>query len=158
MADNPSADPSAPAGAVRCANCGQANRVPAVAAGVPACASCHRPLPWITDAGEGDFAEVVERAGLPVLVDMWATWCPPCRMVSPALEQLAAERAGSLKLVKVDVDTAPGLAQRFAVRAVPTLMVMRDGKVLARQAGASSLPALRNWLDGAIGERDTGTS
>ena len=62
--------------------------------GVPQCGNCHHPLPWITDAGDDDFAEVAEQASMPVLVDLWATWCGPCRMVSPALEQLATERAG----------------------------------------------------------------
>lgn len=121
------------------------------ARGVPRCENCLQPLPWITAAGDDDFAEVVERATLPVLVDMWATWCGPCRMVSPALEQLATERAGRVKLVTVDVDAAPALAQRFAVQAVPTLMVLREGKVLARQAGAAPLPVLRGWLDDTIG-------
>jgi thioredoxin 2 len=72
-------------------------------------------------------------------------------MVSPALEQLATERAGRVKLVKVDVDAAPQLAQRFRVQAVPTLMVVRDGEVVARQAGALPLPALRQWLDAGVG-------
>jgi thioredoxin 2 len=71
-------------------------------------------------------------------------------MVSPALEQLATERAGEIKLVKVDVDSAPKLSQRFEVRAVPTLMVLRDGEVIARQPGAAPLPALRSWLDQAL--------
>ena len=87
---------------------------------------------------------------MPVLVDLWATWCGPCRTVSPALEQLARERAGALKLVKVDVDAAPAVSQRFAVRAVPTLLLMRDGRVLARQSGAAPLPALRSWVDDAL--------
>jgi thioredoxin 2 len=78
-------------------------------------------------------------------------------MVSPALERLATERAGQLKLVKVDVDTAPRLSQRFEVRAVPTLMVMRDGEVLDRQPGAAPEPALRAWLDQALRSKDTGT-
>jgi thioredoxin 2 len=71
-------------------------------------------------------------------------------MVSPALERLATERAGELKLVKVDVDAAPRLSQRFEVRAVPTLMVFRDGRLLARQPGAAPEPALRSWLDQAL--------
>ncbi|HXV92976.1 MAG TPA: thioredoxin [Pseudonocardia sp.] len=149
--------PSAPTGTVRCPHCGTTNRVPSAARGVPRCGSCHRPLPWITAAGDDDFGEVVERSTLPVLVDMWATWCGPCRMVSPALEQLAAERAGHLKLVKVDVDTAPRLSHRFGVQAVPTLMVLRDGRVIARQAGAAPLPALRSWLDAAVGGSAGGT-
>lgn len=144
---------SAPAstGTVRCPHCGRTNRVPSAARGVPRCGNCHRSLPWITSAGDDDFGEVVERATLPVLVDMWATWCGPCRMVSPALEQLATEHAGEVKLVKVDIDAAPRLAQRFEVQAVPTLMVLRDGEVIAREAGAAPLPALRKWLDDAVG-------
>jgi thioredoxin 2 len=94
-------------------------------------------LPWIVDAGDEDFAEIAEQATVPVLVDLWAVWCGPCRMVSPALEQLAREKAGQLKLVKVDVERAPKLAQRFAVQAVPTLIVLDRGKVIARQLGAA---------------------
>jgi thioredoxin 2 len=71
-------------------------------------------------------------------------------MVSPALEQLASERAGQLKLVKVDVDKAPALSQRFAVRAVPTLLLLDHGQVLVRQSGAAPVAALRNWLDQAL--------
>jgi thioredoxin 2 len=134
-----------------CPHCGKRNRVPAVAEGVPRCGSCHRSLPWIADAGDDDFSEVAERARLPVLVDLWATWCGPCRMVSPALEQLATERAGRIKLVKVDIDAAPSIARRFGVQAVPTLLILRGGDVVARQAGAAPLPALRSWVDGALG-------
>lgn len=135
---------------VTCPHCGQRNRVPAGGAGKPRCGKCRQWLPWITSASDGDFATVVESASVPVLVDLWATWCGPCRMVSPALEQLAAERAGTLKLVKVDVDTAPGLSQRFEVRAVPTLLLMDHGRVLARQSGAAPVAALRSWVDSAL--------
>jgi thioredoxin 2 len=135
---------------VTCPNCSKRNRVPAAADSIPKCGNCHQPLPWIADAGDDDFAEVAERGPVPVLVDMWATWCGPCRMVSPALERIATDRRGQLKLVKVDVDKAPRLSQRFEVRAVPTLMVLRDGEVLARQPGAAPEPALRNWLDQAL--------
>ncbi|MCU1607095.1 MAG: thioredoxin [Modestobacter sp.] len=135
---------------VTCANCGKRNRVPAAAGSVPRCGNCHHLLPWIADAGDDDFADVVERAPVPVLVDLWATWCGPCRMVSPALERLAAKRAGRIKLVKVDVDASPQVSQRFEVRAVPTLMVLRGGEVIARQAGAAPEPALQSWLDGAL--------
>jgi thioredoxin 2 len=136
-----------PARLVRCAHCGRKNRVPAAAAGTPRCGNCHRPLPWIVDAGDEDFAEVAERASVPVLIDLWAPWCGPCRMVSPALEQLATEMAGRLKLVKVNMDESPKLQQRFGVQAIPTLMVLRDGQVAARQAGAAPAPALRAWLE-----------
>ncbi len=76
-------------------------------------------------------------------------------MVSPALEQLAQEKSGQLKLVKVDVDTAPALSQRFAVRAVPTLLLLREGGVLARQSGAAPIAALRTWVDETLGEKST---
>lgn len=135
---------------VTCPHCGKRNRVPAVADGKPRCANCHNWLPWIAVAGDQDFTEVVEKSPLPVLVDLWATWCGPCRMVSPALEQLATERAGSLKLVKVDVDASPAIAQRFEVRAVPTLLLIENGQVLARQAGAAPVAVLRNWLDQSL--------
>ncbi|MDD7968106.1 thioredoxin [Actinomycetospora lemnae] len=137
---------------VTCPNCGKRNRVPAVDAGRPRCGNCHAHLPWIAEAGDADFGEVAERSPVPVLVDLWATWCGPCRMVSPALEQLATERAGRIKLVKVDVDASPGLARRFETMAVPTLLVLRDGDVVARQAGAAPAPALRAWLDEALAD------
>jgi thioredoxin 2 len=139
---------------VSCANCGKRNRVPAAAGSAPRCGNCHQPLPWIIDAGDDDFAEVAEHSPVPVLVDLWATWCGPCRMVSPALERIATARAGDLKLVKVDVDAAPRLSQRFEVRAVPTLMVLRDGAVLARQPGAAPEPALISWLDQALQQKE----
>jgi thioredoxin 2 len=139
---------------VQCPHCGKRNRVPAVADGTPRCGNCHRPLPWIADAGDDDFGDIAERASVPVVVDLWATWCGPCRMVSPALEQLAREMAGLIKLVKVDVDRAPKIQERFAVQAVPTLLLMRDGKVINRQAGATPAPALRAWVEKNIA-RDT---
>ena len=137
---------------VTCPHCGRRNRVPSVADGVPRCGNCHNSLPWIAEAGDDDFAAVAERASIPVLMDFWATWCGPCRMVSPALEQLATERAGVIKLVKVDVDRATALGQRFQIQAVPTLLVLRGGEVAARQAGAAPVAVLRRWLDDALAE------
>ena len=135
---------------IKCPNCGRRNRVPATASGIPHCGNCHKPLPWIAEADDGTFTEVVEKAPLPVLVDFWAPWCGPCRMVSPALEQLATEKPGQIKLAKTNVDESPRLQQRFAVQAIPTLMVMRHGQVIARQAGAAPASALRAWLDQAL--------
>jgi thioredoxin 2 len=135
---------------VTCPSCGRRNRVPSAASGVPHCGNCHRPLPWIANAGDDTFAEVAEAAALPVIVDLWAPWCGPCRMVSPALEQLATDLAGRIKLVKVNVDDSPKLQQRFGVQAIPTLMVLRDGQVVTRQAGALPPAALRAWVDEAI--------
>lgn len=137
-------------GIVTCPHCGRRNRIPAAASGRPQCGDCHRPLPWVVDAGDDTFAEVAEQAAIPSVIDMWATWCGPCRMVSPALEQVARELAGKVKLVKVDVDAAPKLAERFTVQAVPTLMVMRGGQVIARRAGAAPAAVLRTWVEQAL--------
>ncbi|GAC1382876.1 MAG: thioredoxin [Pseudarthrobacter sp.] len=135
---------------ITCPSCGKTNRVPAAACGRPRCGNCKQGLAWITAAGDDDFAVVAEQSPVPVLVDFWAAWCGPCRMVSPVLDKLATERAGGIKLVKVDVDRAPRLSSRFDVQAIPTLMVMAGGKVLAKQAGAAPAPALRAWLDSAL--------
>ena len=141
------------AGLVRCGHCGQANRVPAVAAGTPRCGKCRQALPWVADADDATFREVAEAARIPVVVDLWAPWCGPCRTVSPALEQLARDLAGKVKLVKVNVDTAPHTSQRFEVQAIPTLptlLILRHGQVTARQTGAIPLAALRSWVDSAL--------
>jgi thioredoxin 2 len=139
------------AGIIQCLNCGRRNRIPDAAAGAPRCRDCHKPLPWITAANDGTFAEVVERSRLPVLVDLWAPWCAPCKVVSPALERVARDLAGTLKLVKIDVDAAPRLSQRFKVRAVPTLMIVKNGQVVARRAGAAASGVLRRWVEDALG-------
>ena len=133
-----------------CPSCARRNRVPADAAGTPRCGQCRTDLPWIVDAGDRDFAQVVEQAPVPVLLDLWAPWCGPCRMVSPALEDLARSFAGRMKLVKVNIDTAPQTAERFAVQAVPTLMLLHRGQVIERQAGAAPAPALSRWLEQAL--------
>lgn len=86
-------------GILTCPHCGKRNRLPAAATGKPRCANCHKWLPWIAAAGDADFADVAERSSFPVLVDLWATRCAPCRTVSPALEQLATERGGHVHTV-----------------------------------------------------------
>jgi thioredoxin 2 len=136
---------------VRCEKCGQRNRLPAAAAGFPRCRKCHRILPWIVDADDDSFTEIAEGATIPVLVVIWAQWCPPCRRLSPALRQLARDLAGQVKLVKVNVDEAPRLQARFTVEAVPTLMLLHGPRLVAYQAGAPPEPSLRAWLDRALG-------
>jgi thioredoxin 2 len=135
---------------VVCANCGKKNRIPAASAGVPRCGNCHQALPWISDATDDTFAEVVENSGIPVIVDFWADWCGPCRMVGPVLEQLAREMAGKVKLVKVDADRAAALSRRFAIRHIPMLLLLSEGRVVAQRAGAAGAPELRAWVREAL--------
>ena len=139
------------ASVVTCPHCGHRNRVAAAATGIPRCGHCQQPLPWIAAADDDTFGEVAGTASLPVVVDLWAPWCGPCLLVSPVLEQVATDLAGRIKLVKVNVDTAPRLQQRFAVQAVPTLLVLRHGRVSARRSGAGPAAELRAWAEAAIG-------
>lgn len=135
---------------VDCSNCGRRNRVPAAAGGIPRCGNCKEALPWIADADDDTYSQVVEASKLPVLLDLWAPWCGPCRMVSPALEKLAATFAGKIKLAKVNVDQSPRTQSRFEVQGIPTLIVLKDGKVIDRQTGAAPEPVLREWLEKAL--------
>lgn len=140
---------------VVCGNCGARNRVPAVAEGTPRCGRCSTPLPWVVDADDADFHAVVDESSIPVLVDVWAPWCGPCRMVSPALEKLAGELAGNLKLVKVDADENPIVSRRFGVQSIPTLVLLDHGEVVDTQIGALPEHLLRSWLESRLpkGER-----
>lgn len=137
-------------GVVRCEACGRKNRVPAAATGSPRCGQCGAALTWITNTGDDTFGEIVEESAIPVLIDLWAPWCGPCRMVSPTLETLARQMAGRVKLVKVNVDEAPNVARRFSVQGIPTLVVMKKKQELARQTGAAPEPVLRDWLQRAL--------
>jgi thioredoxin 2 len=132
---------------VVCPKCRAKNRVPASATGKPQCAKCHSPLPWVVDASDDDFAMVADEAAIPVLVDLWAPWCAPCRQVSPVLEQLATEMAGRIKLVKVNSDHSPALSYRFDVQAIPTLVLLDHGETIAKQVGAAPAPRLRAWVN-----------
>jgi thioredoxin 2 len=135
---------------VVCPNCGRKNRVPAAAHGTPRCSNCHRPLPWIVEGNDTTFAEVADQATIPVLVDLWAPWCGPCRSVSPVLESLAREFAGRVKLVKVNVDESPAIAQRFQARGIPLLLVLSGGAAVSEHVGAAPEQVLRPWLEKAL--------
>jgi thioredoxin 2 len=126
---------------VTCATCGTRNRVPAAASGRPRCASCKADLPWIADATDSTLATAVDTSSL-VLLDLWAPWCGPCRMVAPVLERLAERYAGRLKVVKVNVDDNPATARAYDASSIPTLVMIRDGKVVGRVVGARPEAAL----------------
>jgi thioredoxin 2 len=133
-----------------CDSCGARNRVPAVADGVPRCGKCSTPLRWVVDTTDEMFHAVADESSLPVLVDVWAPWCGPCRMVSPALEKLAGELAGRLKLVKVNADDNPDVSRRFEVQSIPTLVLLVRGEEVDKKIGALPEHQLRAWLGSAL--------
>lgn len=138
---------------VECPSCGRKNRVPDAAPGRLRCAACRADLPWLVEVGDDRFPDVVERSRLPVLVDVWAPWCGPCRAVAPVVEQLARERAGKLKVAKVNSDSSPNVSARHRISSIPTLLLYVDGKEVARSVGAQPAPALRSWVDGVLAGR-----
>ena len=95
----------------------------------------------------GTWAREVEESPIPVLVDFWAPWCGPCHAVAPALEQIAQQRGGRIKVVKVNVDEEQPLAARFGVRSIPTLVLLRGPLLLGQTAGALPKDALESWID-----------
>ena len=142
---------------IRCAHCGATNRVPRakLEQGLkPVCGRCKQPLEMgsapIT-VSDATFAAEVERSPLPVLVDAWAPWCGPCRMVAPALEELAAELAGRVRIAKLNVDENPQTASRFDVRSIPTLLIMVGGREIERIVGAQPKQAIRERLERVLG-------
>ena len=133
---------------VVCPVCDAVNRVPAERLGAePKCGQCHRPLfsgaPTTLD--EGRFARHLGRSDLPLLVDFWAPWCGPCRMMAPAFEAAARELEPRVRLVKVNTEEAQGLASRLVIRSIPTLALFRGGAEVARTAGAMDANRIVAW-------------
>ena len=137
---------------VACPNCGAKNRVRFEAAlkRQPVCGKCSATLPapssepvTVTDA---TFASVVEGSHLPVLLDMWAAWCGPCRIIAPTIAILASELAGKALVGKLDVDSNPRTAARFDARSIPTLLILKEGKEVDRLVGVQSREAILRRL------------
>ena len=99
---------------------------------------------------ENDFQEIVENSDIPVLVDFWAEWCGPCKMIGPSLEELSEEYGEKIKIVKVHVDENPNSPSQLGVRGIPALFLFKDGAVISNKTGAAPKAALKDWIDSSI--------
>jgi thioredoxin 2 len=137
-----------------CPSCGQKNRLAYERLGEPVrCAKCKQPLdPPNTPleiASTADFDRLVARSSVPVVVDYWAPWCGPCRIVAPKLEKVAARQAGKAIIVKVNTDELADLGERFNIRSIPTLAVFAGGREVARTAGARPAADIERFIASA---------
>ncbi|MET3651527.1 thioredoxin TrxC [Dyella japonica] len=138
---------------VPCPHCAALNRVPEDRLGQhPACGRCKQPLfdGKPVSLTSDNFDAVAARGDLPVVIDFWAPWCGPCVSFAPVFAEAAKSLEPQLRLAKVDTEAQPALAQRFGIRSIPTLLVMRNGKEIARQAGALNGMQLRQFLANAL--------
>lgn len=142
----PDAKPTGHRITVRCQFCETWNRVVAErAADRPKCGKCGKPMLVDRPIALTDetFGRTIAESEIPVLVDFYADWCGPCKVMAPSVDQLASERQGKLLVAKLDTDRAPQTAQSFAIRNIPTVVVFAGGKEVRRSSGAMPLPALR---------------
>jgi len=123
-------------------------------AGTGRCGRCQGPLPGpslpLQLASEAQFDAIIVQSALPVLVDFWAEWCGPCKMLAPELERLAGQAGNAFLVAKVDTEALPGLAARFAIRSIPSLVLFQKGRELARTAGLQPAQALRAFIGNAL--------
>lgn len=132
-----------------CPNCAAVNRVPHTKnAAAGKCGRCHNALftKHAIPATAETFSKHVQQNDIPVVVDFWAEWCGPCKMMAPVYERVAAELEPNFRFLKVDTEAEPALAAQYGIRSIPTLMVFKNGAVAAQRAGASDARSLRSWL------------
>ena len=136
---------------VDCPQCGTSNRLKNPPPDqMPICGKCKGSLPWIITGTDISFRKELETS-TPVLVDFWADWCAPCRMTAPVLEDLARDKAGQIKVVKINIDQNPSTAERFNVQSIPTLILFKNGQAVETVVGAVSKSALLERLNPHLG-------